>query len=82
LSRDAAMKVFFLVEVTMRKMTLVAIVVVLIAAGIGIRGVLVHVAATPETSSTGAPAIAAMSPIEVMKDRGRGLPSSQNGDPF
>jgi len=66
----------------MRKTTLVAVTAALIAAGIGIWAALAHVAAKPETTSTGKPSIAAMSPFEIMAKPGSDLPSGQNGTPF
>jgi hypothetical protein len=73
------MKSSWMQEVAMRRMTLVAIITVLIAASIGIWNTRANVAPQP---GTGAPAIAAMSPLELMKERGKNLPAGINADPF
>jgi len=66
----------------MRTTTLVAVTSAVIAAGIGIWAALAHVAAKPETISTGKPSTAAMSPFEIMAKPSKNLPSGQNGTPF
>jgi hypothetical protein len=66
-------------------MTLAVITVAVLAAGIGAWTMLAHVAAEPEivsTVSTGDPAVAKISPLEIMKERGKDLPTTKNGDPF
>jgi hypothetical protein len=66
-------------------MTLAVITAVVLAAGIGIWTMLAHVGAEPEiasTVSTGDPAVAKISPLEIMKERGKDLPTTKNGDPF
>jgi hypothetical protein len=54
----------------------------LIAAGIGILAMLTYVAAGPKRDSNGKPAIAAVSPFEIMKERGKDLPPAEIADPF
>jgi hypothetical protein len=69
----------------MRKTTLAVVAVLLVAAGIGIGKMLAHVAAKPETVSTGSrgePAVANIAPLEIMKERGKDLPTSRPVDPF
>lgn len=69
----------------MRKTTLAVAAVLLVAAGVGIGEMLAYVAAKPETvatGSTGDPAVAKMAPLEIMKDRGKELPTSSHGEPF
>jgi hypothetical protein len=66
-------------------MTLAVITVAVLAAGIGAWTMLAHVAVEPEivsTVSTGDPAVAKISPLEIMKERGKDLPTTKNGDPF
>jgi hypothetical protein len=65
----------------MHKITVVALAAVLIAAGIGIWKTS-HVGAKPEIVPTSDPAIATMYPLEIMKERGRDLPTPKYGDPF
>jgi hypothetical protein len=66
----------------MRRMTLVVMTTSLIAAGFGILAMLTHVAADPRQDSTDKPAIAAVSPLEIMKARGKDLPPATHADPF
>ena len=66
----------------MRRMNLIVLTAAVIAAGIGISITLVHVVAKPETSSGVAPSIANMSPLEIMKERGKNLPTATNAEPF
>ena len=66
----------------MRKTTLVVMTTFLIAAGIGILAMLTHVAADPRQDSTDKPAIAAVSPLEIMKEHGKNLPSAKSAEPF
>ena len=66
----------------MRKITLVIVTVVLIAAGIGIWAASAYVVNNPETTSTGKTSTAAMSPFEIMEKHGKNLPPGQSGDPF
>jgi hypothetical protein len=64
----------------MRKRTV--LIGTLIAAGIGISAILTYVAAHPTRVSTAKPAIATMSPLEIMKQRGKDLPPAENVEPF
>ena len=69
----------------MRRMTLTFVTAVLIAASIGTWVTLRHLAAKPDTVTTGSvgdPAVAKMAPLEIMKDRGRDLPTAEHADPF
>jgi hypothetical protein len=66
----------------MRKKTLVAVIGALIVAGIGLSAMLTYVAANPERTSTAKPAIAAVSPLAIMKELGKDLPAAANVDPF
>jgi hypothetical protein len=66
----------------MRKIALVAILGSLVAASVGIWTMLTHVAADPGRASTAKPATAALSPIEIMKERGKNLPPAEIVDPF
>ena len=66
----------------MRRMTLVVMTTSLIAAGIGILAMLTYVAADPRRVSTDKPAIAAVSPLEIMKERGKHLPPAKSAEPF
>jgi len=66
----------------MRKMNFVVVTGSLIAAGIGIWAMLTYVAANPERASTAKPAIATVSPLEIMKERGKDLPPAKYVDPF
>ena len=66
----------------MYRMTLVVMTTSLIAAGIGILAMLTHVAADPKRDSTDKPAIATVSPLEIMKERGKDLPPAKNAEPF
>jgi hypothetical protein len=66
----------------MRRMNLIVVTAAMIAAGIGISITLVHVVAKPETSSGVAPSIANMSPLEIMKERDKDLPTATNTEPF
>ena len=43
---------------------------------------LTHVAADPKRDSTDKPAIATVSPLEIMKERGKDLPPAKNAEPF
>jgi len=78
-------EVIFDAEVTMRRMTLTFVTAALIGAGIGTWATLRYLAAKPDTVATGSggsPSIAKMAPFEVMKERGKDLPTAKNGDPF
>jgi len=69
----------------MRKTTLFFVTAVLIIAGIGAWATLRHLAAKPDAvaiGSVGGPAIAKMAPIEIMKERGKDLPTTKHADPF
>lgn len=66
----------------MRRMTLVAMTASFVAAGIGILVMLTYVAAGPKRESTDKPAIATVSPFEIMKERGKELPPAKTADPF
>lgn len=66
----------------MRRTTLVVMTTSLIVAGIGILAMLTHVAADPKRDSTDKPAIAAVSPLEIMKQNGKNLPPATNAEPF
>jgi len=66
----------------MRRMTLIVMITSFIAAGIGILTMLTYVTADPERASTEKPAIATMSPLEMMKEHGKNLPAAKNVDPF
>jgi hypothetical protein len=66
----------------MRRMTRVVIAASFVAAGIGILVMLTYVAAGPKRDSTDKPAIATVSPFEIMKERGKELPPAKNADPF
>jgi hypothetical protein len=66
----------------MRRMTLAVMTTLLIAAGFGILAMLTHVAADPKRDSTDRPAIATISPLEIMKEHGKNLPSATHADPF
>jgi hypothetical protein len=77
--------VIFDAEVTMRKSTLAFGIMVLIAACVGAWAMLRHVAAGSNAvaaSPAGSPSTANMSPIEIMKERGKDLPAAKNADPF
>jgi hypothetical protein len=54
----------------------------LIAAGIGIWAMFAYVAADPERAAAAKPAIAAVSPLEMMKAHGKNLPPADNVEPF
>jgi hypothetical protein len=43
---------------------------------------LTYVAANPERTSTAKPAIAAVSPLAIMKEFGKDLPPAKSVDPF
>jgi len=66
----------------MRRTTLVVMTTSLIVAGIGILAMLTHVAADPKRDSTDKPAIAVVSPLEIMKHSGKDLPPATNAEPF
>jgi predicted short-subunit dehydrogenase-like oxidoreductase (DUF2520 family) len=69
----------------MRKKTLAFVAVVLIAVGIGTWATLRLLAAKHDTVATGSvssPSIAKMSPLEIMNERGKDLPTAKNVDPF
>lgn len=66
----------------MRKTTLVVVMGSLIAAAVGIWATLTYVAANPERASTAKPAVATVSPIEIMKELGKNLPPAKDVDPF
>lgn len=69
----------------MRKMTLSLVIAALIVAGIGTWATLRHLPNKPETVATGSiasPSIATMFPLEIMKERGKGLPAAKNVEPF
>jgi hypothetical protein len=66
----------------MRKQTLVVVSGVLIIAGIGIWAMVTYVAADPERAATAKPAIATVSPLEIMKERVKDLPPASYVDPF
>jgi hypothetical protein len=66
----------------MRRMALVVMTALFVAAGIGILVMLTYVAAGPSRDSTDKPAIATVSPFEIMKERGKELPPAKNADPF
>jgi hypothetical protein len=59
-----------------------ALVLALIMAGIGLSAMLTYVAANPERTSTAKPAIAAVSPLAIMKELGKDLPPAKSVDPF
>jgi hypothetical protein len=72
-------------KVTMRKTTLSFVTAVLITAGIGTWATLGYLAAKSEvvpTGSIGSPSIGKMAPLEIMKERGKDLPTAENVDPF
>jgi hypothetical protein len=64
----------------MRRKTLV--LAAFIIAGIGLSAMLTYVAANPERTSTAKPAIAAVSPLAIMKELGKDIPAAKNVDPF
>jgi hypothetical protein len=66
----------------MRKTTLVVMTASLAAAGIGILVMLTYVAAGPKRDSSDKPAMATVSPFEIMKERGKELPPAKPADPF
>jgi hypothetical protein len=66
----------------MRRTTLAVMTASFIAAGIGILVMLTYVNAGPKRDSTGKPAIATVSPFEIMKERGKDLPAAETADPF
>jgi hypothetical protein len=85
LTESRRSEVIFDAEVTMRKTTLAFVAAVLIIAGVGTWATLRHLAAKPDavaTGSVGSPSIAKMAPLEIMKERGKDLPTAQNADPF
>jgi hypothetical protein len=63
-------------------MSLVAMLGFLIAASVGIWAMLTHVAADPGRASAAKPTTAAMSPLEIMKERGHNLPPEKTAEPF
>jgi hypothetical protein len=69
-------------EAAMRTKTLAVVIGALIVAGIGLSAMLTYVAADPERTSTAKPAIAAVSPLAIMQERGKGLPAAKDVDPF
>jgi hypothetical protein len=69
----------------MRNIALSLMTAVLIVAGIGTWATLRYLPAKPETVATGSiasPSIATMFPLEIMKERGKGLPATKNVEPF
>jgi cytoskeletal protein RodZ len=66
----------------MRKQTLVVVTGILVIAGVGIWAMVTYVAANPERASTAKPAIATVSPFEIMKERVKDLPPARYVDPF
>jgi hypothetical protein len=66
----------------MRRMTLFVMTASFVAAGIGLLVMLTYVTAGPKRDSTEKPAIATVSPFEIMKERGKELPHAKNADPF
>jgi hypothetical protein len=74
--------VFFNAEVTVRKTILVVSAMVLIAAGIGIWKMSPRGAAKANAVSTAEPSLARMSPLEMMKEHGKALPSARDIEPF
>lgn len=66
----------------MRRMTLIVMTASIIAAGIGIVAMLAHLSANPKRDSNDKPAIAAVSPIEIMREHGKNLPPAKTVDPF
>jgi hypothetical protein len=66
----------------MLRMTLVVTTASFVAAAIGILVMLTYVAAGPKRDSSDKPAIATVSPFEIMKQRGKELPPAETADPF
>jgi hypothetical protein len=69
----------------MRRMNLALLAAVLIGAGIGSWATSRYLAAKPDivgTGQLGSPSIAKIAPIEIMKERGKDLPTATNADPF
>jgi len=69
----------------MRRMNLALLTAALIGAGIGTWATSRYLAAKPDTVATGqvgSPSTAQISPIEIMKQRGKDLPTAENVDPF
>jgi hypothetical protein len=69
----------------MRRMNLALLTAALIGAGIGTWATSRYLAAKPDTVATspvGSPSIAKIAPIEIMKERGKDLPTAKNVDPF
>jgi hypothetical protein len=69
----------------MRKKTLAFVTMVMIAVGFGTWATLRYLAAKPDTVATGSvssPSIAKMSPLEIMNERGKDLPTAKKVDPF
>jgi hypothetical protein len=65
-----------------RKTTLVVSTIVLIAAGIGMWKMSPCGAAKVDAVSTGDLSLARISPLEMMKEHGKNLPSAGNTEPF
>jgi hypothetical protein len=65
-----------------RKATLLVATLVLIAAGIGIWKMSPRGAAKADAVSTGDLSLARMSPLEMMKEHGKALPSARDTEPF
>jgi hypothetical protein len=69
----------------MRRMNMALLTAALIGAGLGSWATSRYLAAKPDTLATGqvgGPSIAKMAPIEIMKERGKDLPTATNADPF
>ena len=66
----------------MRRTTFVVITASCVAAGVGLLVMLTYVTAGPKRDSSDKPAIATVSPFEIMKERGKELPPAKTADPF